>query len=64
VRHGWAVSVALLAVIAFTSLVFTPFTEQYARESVPEEFWPLSVTVEDRTLSDGGRRLVSGGSTR
>jgi hypothetical protein len=25
--------------IAFGSLLFTPFTEQYARESVPRQFW-------------------------
>ena len=25
--------------IAFGSLLFTPFTEQYARESVPERVW-------------------------
>jgi len=31
--------VALLALIALGSLLFTPFTEQYARESVPREFW-------------------------
>lgn len=28
-----------LAVIAFGSLPFVPFTEQYARESVPRQFW-------------------------
>jgi hypothetical protein len=29
----------VLAVIAFGSLVFTPFTEQYPRDSVPRRFW-------------------------
>jgi hypothetical protein len=38
-RYSRAIAAALLAVIAFGSLVFTPFTEQYAREQVPREFW-------------------------
>jgi hypothetical protein len=37
--YARAIATALLALIAFTSLRFTPFTEQYARESVPEEYW-------------------------
>jgi hypothetical protein len=38
-RYARGVSAALLALIAFGSLLRTPFTEQYARESVPREFW-------------------------
>ncbi|MDA0181617.1 hypothetical protein OJ997_15030 [Solirubrobacter phytolaccae] len=38
-RYGRGIAAALLAVIAFGSLLFTPFTEQYARESVPEAYW-------------------------
>jgi hypothetical protein len=38
-RYGRAIAAALLALIAFGSLLLTPFTEQYARESVPREFW-------------------------
>jgi hypothetical protein len=38
-RYARAVSAGLLALIAFGSLLRTPFTEQYARESVPREFW-------------------------
>jgi hypothetical protein len=38
-RYSRAIAAALLAVIAFGSLLFTPFTEQYARESVPRQFW-------------------------
>ncbi len=38
-RYARAIAAALLALIAFGSLLFTPFTEQYARESVPREFW-------------------------
>lgn len=32
-RYARAIAAAILAMIALTSLVFTPFTEQYARES-------------------------------
>jgi hypothetical protein len=38
-RYARGIAAAGLAVIAFTSLLFVPFTEQYAREQVPEEFW-------------------------
>jgi hypothetical protein len=38
-RYARAIAALLLAVIAFSSLLFVPFTEQYARESVPEKFW-------------------------
>jgi hypothetical protein len=38
-RYARGIAAGLLALIAFGSLLFTPFTEQYARESVPERFW-------------------------
>jgi hypothetical protein len=38
-RYARAIAASLLAVIAFASLLFTPFTEQYARETVAREFW-------------------------
>ncbi len=39
-RYGRAIAAALLAAIAFGSLAIDrPFTEQYARESVPEQYW-------------------------
>ncbi|MBV9195332.1 MAG: hypothetical protein JO168_14400 [Solirubrobacterales bacterium] len=38
-RYARAIAAAMLAVIAFGSLLIVPFTEQYARESVPREFW-------------------------
>jgi hypothetical protein len=41
-RYARAISAGLLALIAFGSLLRTPFTEQYARESVPREFWSSS----------------------
>jgi hypothetical protein len=39
VRYARAIAAAVLAMIAFGSLLVTPFTEQYARESVPRELW-------------------------
>ena len=38
-RYARAIAAALLATIAFGSLLFVPFTEQYARERVPREYW-------------------------
>jgi hypothetical protein len=38
-RYARAIAASLLALIAFGSLLRTPFTEQYARESVPREYW-------------------------
>ncbi len=38
-RYARAIAAAVLALIAFTSLVTVPFTEQYAREQVPREHW-------------------------
>jgi hypothetical protein len=37
--HYARIAAGVLAMIATGSLAFTPFTEQYARESVPERFW-------------------------
>jgi hypothetical protein len=38
-RYARAIAASLLALIALGSLSFMPFTEQYARESVPRKFW-------------------------
>lgn len=38
-RYARAIAAGLLALIAFGSLLFTPFTEQYARESVSRRLW-------------------------
>ncbi len=38
-RYARAIAAGLLALIAFGSLLVTPFTEQYARESVPRRYW-------------------------
>jgi hypothetical protein len=49
-RYARALAAALLAVIAFSSLAFSPFTAQYARESVPQRFWssPQFVRINRR----------------
>jgi hypothetical protein len=38
-RYARAIAAFVLAAIAFGSLLITPFTEQYARESVPRQLW-------------------------
>lgn len=38
-RYARAIAAALLSTIAFGSLLVTPFTEQYAREAVPQQLW-------------------------
>ncbi len=38
-RYARAIAAGLLALIAFGSLLMTPFTEQYARGSVPRRLW-------------------------
>jgi hypothetical protein len=38
-RYARGIAALILSLISFASLVFTPFTEQYAREQVPEQHW-------------------------
>jgi hypothetical protein len=38
-RYARAVAAATLALLVFGSLLFVPFTEEYARESVPRQYW-------------------------
>ncbi|GAB4058085.1 DUF3159 domain-containing protein [Catellatospora paridis] len=38
-EYAQAISSAVLAVVVLGSLAFVPFTEQYAREQVPQQFW-------------------------
>jgi hypothetical protein len=38
-RYARAIAAALLTLIALGSLAFVPFTEQYARQSIPRELW-------------------------
>jgi hypothetical protein len=37
--YARGIAALILAAIAFGSLWFTPFTEQYAREQIPEKYW-------------------------
>ncbi|MCE3552923.1 hypothetical protein LWC33_15850 [Pseudonocardia sp. RS11V-5] len=37
--YSTTISSGVLGLVALISLAFTPFTEQYARESTPEEVW-------------------------
>jgi hypothetical protein len=41
--YARAIAAALLSIIAFASLLVVPFTEQYARETTPREFWSSPV---------------------
>lgn len=49
-RYARAIAAAMLALIAFGSLLFGGFTAQYAREQVPRRFWssPRFVQVNRR----------------
>ncbi len=38
-RYARGIAALILSAISFASLLFTPFTEQYAREQVPEQYW-------------------------
>lgn len=38
-RYARAIATAALSVIAFASLLWVPFTEQYAREGTPPDVW-------------------------
>ncbi len=38
-RYARGIAALILSAISFASLLFTPFTEQYAREHVPERYW-------------------------
>jgi hypothetical protein len=38
-RYARAIAAGALCVIALVSLLVTPFTEQYAKEIVPREYW-------------------------
>ena len=38
-RYARGIAALILSLISFASLFFTPFTEEYAREQVPEQYW-------------------------
>jgi hypothetical protein len=51
-RYARGIAAGGLALIAFISVVTVPFTEQYARDSVPEKFWNTPTFKEtNRKLS-------------
>lgn len=43
VNYGRGACALVLALVMLGSLLFVPFTEQYARESVPQEYWDSPV---------------------
>jgi hypothetical protein len=51
-RYARAVAAAVLAILVFGSLLFVPFTEEYARERVPQKYWgsPRFIAI-NRTLT-------------
>jgi hypothetical protein len=69
-EYGRGGSALVLAVVMLGSLLFVPFTEQYARESVPQEYWgsPVFRAVNRKIsaiwglaiLAMSGSHLVSG----
>jgi predicted permease len=64
-RYARAIAAGVLAVLVFGSLLFVPFTEEYARERVPQEYWhsPEFKAVNRRlTLLWGGVFTVMTGS--
>lgn len=55
-RYARGIAAAILALISFASLFFTPFTEQYARDHVPEQHWGSPKFKEvNRKLTTSGR---------
>lgn len=46
--YGRAIAAAVLAAVIFVTLPVMPFTEQYAREAVPREYWH---TAEFRSIN-------------
>ncbi len=51
-RYAQTISSGVLALVVLGSLAFTPFTEQYAREQVPRQYWSTpSFKRVNRTLT-------------
>jgi hypothetical protein len=60
-RYARAIAAAALALLVFASLLFVPFTEEYARERVPQQYWnSLQFKAVNRRLTAiwGGIFLV------
>jgi hypothetical protein len=39
IRYARAIAAGVLSLLVFGSLLFVPFTEQYARDAVPRQYW-------------------------
>ena len=65
VDYGRGGAALVLAIVMFASLLFMPFTEQYARESVPEQYWhsPVFRAVNRKLTAIWGTAILimSGG---
>jgi hypothetical protein len=57
-RNAQVLSSGVLAVLALGSLAFTPFTEQYARLSVPREVWGSPVFRKINRVLTAARGIV------
>jgi hypothetical protein len=65
IDYGRAGSALVLAAVMLGSLLFVPFTEQYAREATPKQYWNSPVfRAVNRRISAlwGGAILVMAGS--
>ncbi len=51
-EYARGLAAAGLSLIAFASLLFTPFTEQYAREQVDERFWNSPNRAAQTSVAD------------
>jgi hypothetical protein len=65
VDYGRGGAALVLAIVMFASLLFMPFTEQYARETVPEQYWhsPVFRAVNRKLTAVWGTAILimSGG---
>lgn len=60
-EYGRGGSALVLAAVMLGSLLFVPFTEQYARESVPQEYWgsPVFRAVNRKISSIWGLAVLA-----
>ena len=63
-RYARGIAALILSLISFASLLFTPFTEEYAREQVPEQYWgsPKFKEINRKLTTDVGVHLRRDGS--
>ena len=64
--YGQPIASLVLAVVIFALLAYMPFTEQYARETVPQEFWhtPRFRTVNRRISVVWGLAIAAMGCSQ